>query len=399
MKNDQEIKSLAEKYTFDVYPHTINLTISSGDGVTITDVNGNSYLDFAAGLGVNILGNCHPKLVRNVQDQLKRIIHPSNLYFIPEQILLAEKLCKITRLDKAYFSNSGAEANESLIKFARKWGNAQSHPKQEIICFESGWHGRTTGTISACKDESMQAGFEPLLPGFITVPKFDLAAIKTKLNDNTLGVLVEPVLGHGGVFPAPPGFLKELRAFCDENSILMLVDEIQTGIGRTGSFLFCDHEDVTPDILTLGKALAGGFPIGATLCKDFIAKHMTVGTHGSTFGGNPVSATAALTVLDTIYEDKLIENAAKLGEYLFSELNKLQQLFPDKVTEARHCGLMCALEVSIDNKRLQRLILDQGLICTTVGTKVLRFLPPFVITKLDIDKAVNCIKSALINYL
>src|SRR5512145_1175746 len=311
-----------------------------GKGCELWDADGKRYLDFLAGVAVNNLGHCHPRVVRAIQEQAATLIHCSNYYHIPQQIELAELLCSRSFADRAFFCNSGAEANEAAIKLARKYSRDKFGPERyEIITAAESFHGRTMATVSATGQEKVQRFFDPLLHGFKHVPFNDAAAIAAAVTPNTCAVMLEPIQGEGGVNVPAPGYLKAVREICDRHNLLLILDEVQTGLGRTGRLFAHEHFGVAPDIMTLAKALAGGAPIGTMLARAEIAASFTPGTHGSTFGGNPLMTTAALAAVRTLLEDGLLERAVEMGDYLLAALKTLGKKYPF-VTEVRGIGLM-----------------------------------------------------------
>jgi len=318
-----------------------------GEGCRLWDADGKEYLDFLAGVAVNNLGHCHPRVVKAIQEQAATLIHCSNYYQIPQQIELAELLCSHSFADRAFFCNSGAEANEAAIKLARKYSLDTFGPQRyEIITAADSFHGRTMATVSATGQEKVQRFFDPLLHGFTHVPFNDVAAMEAAITENTCAIMLEPIQGEGGVNIPDKAYLEQVRDLCDRRRLLLILDEVQTGIGRTGRLFAHEHFGITPDIMTLAKALAGGAPIGAMLAREEIAASFVPGTHGSTFGGNPLIAAAALATLRTILEEGILNRTEEIGEYLLGELETLGRKY-SFVQNVRGIGLMIGMGLTI----------------------------------------------------
>ena len=373
------------------------LVIERGDGAVLWDVAGKRYLDFFAGIAVSALGHAHPALVRAVAEQAARVVHVSNYFFNAPNVRLAQKLCEKTGMDRAFFSNSGTEAIEACLKLVRRhfWSNGQPE-RLRVIAFENSFHGRTLGALAATGQSKYKEGFGPL-PNVTHVPYGDAAAVAAQMAPDVAAILVEPVQGEGGVLPAPPGFLRELRRLCDQHGALLVADEIQTGIGRTGAFLGVDHAGVKPDVVALSKGLGGGIPIGAMLCRESLSGALPPGSHGSTFGGNPLASAAALAVLETIESEKLIEQTQARGARLAAGLNKLRERHPKLVSTVRGRGLLQAavLNADVDARAVLGKLQDAGLLVTIAGAQALRFSPPLVVTDAQIDEAVELLDRAL----
>ncbi len=353
-----------------------------GEGVWLYDENGDRYLDAVAGVAVNSLGHAHPRLARALCEQAARLIHTSNLYRIPKQAALADRLCALSGLDRVFFCNSGAEANEAAIKLARLHGHNRGIDNPAIVVMEKSFHGRTLATLSATGNRKVQAGFEPLVGGFVRVPFGDAAAV-AKLaahHNNIVAVLVEPIQGEGGVQIPEAGYLTELRAICDSNEWLLMLDEVQTGIGRTGKWFAFQHTAIEPDVMTLAKGLGGGVPIGACLAAGAAAEVFTTGKHGSTFGGNPFACTAALAVLDVLAEDGLVDQAAAVGDFLRATLQRELGGNPG-VRAIRAQGLMLGIELDRPCGDLVAQALAQKLLINVTSDSVVRLLPPLVLTQ------------------
>jgi acetylornithine/N-succinyldiaminopimelate aminotransferase len=355
-----------------------------GEGAWLFDAEGEKYLDALAGVAVNGLGHGHPVLARALCDQAARLIHTSNLYRIPLQEALAERLCQLSGLSRAFFCNSGAEANEAAIKIARLHGHNRGMESPAIVVMEKSFHGRTMATLSATGNRKVQAGFEPLVSGFIRVPFGDSAAVEALAapHKNIVAVLVEPYQGEGGVQIPQSNYLAELRRICDEQGWLLMLDEVQTGIGRTGKWFAFQHTDVMPDVMTLAKGLGSGVPIGACLARGVAAETFTPGKHGSTFGGGPLACTAALTTLSVMHDDGLLNNAEQLGAFIRSDL--AQRLHGvSGIVEIRGQGLMIGIELDRACGDLVKQALAEKLLINVTNDNVVRLLPPLVMTQAD----------------
>ena len=357
-----------------------------GEGCRLWDADGKMYLDFLAGVAVNNLGHCHPKVVAALQEQAARLIHCSNYYHIPSQVELAELLCGRSFADRAFFCNSGAEANEAAIKLARKYSRETFGPERfAIITAAESFHGRTMATVSATGQEKVQRFFDPLLHGFLHVPFNDAAAIAAAVTPQTCAVMLEPIQGEGGVNVPAPGYLREVREICDRHGLLLILDEVQTGLGRTGRLFAHEHFGIQPDIMTLAKALAGGAPIGAMLARDRFAEAFSPGTHGSTFGGNPLMTAAALAAVNALFDEGLLERAQTMGAYLVRRLEGLQA--KHSVVEAvRGIGLMVGMKLTIPGGNIVKQGHARGLLLNVTHDTVLRFVPPLVVGEAEIDE-------------
>ena len=377
--------------TYGRYP----LVAASGEGCWLTDVDGNKYLDFLAGVAVNNLGHCHPKIVATLQEQAAKLIHCSNYYHIPSQIELAELICEHSFGDQVFFCNSGAEANEAAIKLARKYSTeTYSQDRYEIITAKVSFHGRTLGTLSATGQEKIQLGFAPLIPGFKYVPYGDVAAIKQAVGPQTCAIMLEPIQGEGGVNVPPAGYLKAVRELCDELNLLLIFDEIQVGLGRTGSLFAYQQDEIAPDIMTLAKALAGGPPIGAMVSRHPYIDALGPGTHGSTFGGNPLVTAAAVTSIKVMLEDGVLANCLAMGDYLSQELEKLKAKYAF-IKSIRGRGLMIGMEMDIDGGDIVTTALTRGLLINCTMGNVLRFVPPLIVTTDEIDQMIAILDAIL----
>jgi len=360
----------------------LNIELTHGEGCWLWDNHGNRYLDAISGLGVNVLGYGNAEFIQTVQKQMGKLIHLSNVYEIESQKILAEKLCNIAKMDKAFFCVSGAEAVECAIKLARIYGHQKNINTPMIVVCEKAYHGRTLATLTAGSQRFIQAGFEPLAPGFIRVPFNDIESLRqiAKNRQDVVGVLIEPIQGSGGVNPASMAYLQQLRALCDQQDWLYIADEIQCGMGRTGEFLYSQYADVQPDIVALAKGLGNGIPIGACLTRDKTNQLFTKGKHGSTFGGSPLSTTAGVSVLNIMKEKRLIDNAKTQGTYLIKALQKQFQNTPS-IKNIRGAGLMIGIELHNMPVGLSKIASDLGILINVTAKNVIRLLPPLIISQ------------------
>ena len=357
------------------------LQFERGEGVWLWDTEGRQYLDALSGIAVCALGHAHPGVAQAIADQARRLVHTSNLYGITLQEQLAERLCKLSGMERAFFCNSGAEANEAAIKIARLYGHGRHIATPAIIVMENSFHGRTLATLTATGSRKVQAGFEPLVQGFIRVPYNDLQAIKTVADNSNdvVAVLVEPIQGEGGINVPDPDYLLGMRRICDDHGWLLMLDEIQTGMGRTGEWFACQHSGMLPDVITVAKALGNGVPIGACLARGTAAGLMHPGNHGTTFGGNPLATRAALAVLDAIEQERLVAHAAELGQQLLEGFRQQLAGLPG-VKEIRGLGLMIGIELDRPCAELVGRALESGLLINVTAERVIRLLPPLVTT-------------------
>ena len=391
-KKSEEILALYKSKVMPTYSPSV--VVASGKGVTVRDVDGRTYYDFTSGIGVNNVGYCHKKVVQAIQDQAAALTHCSNLYVNAPATLLASKLVELSGLGgKAFFCNSGAEANEAALKLARKWGSANGG-RYEVVTMRQGFHGRTLATVAATAQAWCQEGYDPLPVGFAYADYNDLESVKKAVNDTTVAVMLEAVQGEGGVTPATEEFMKGVRALCDEKNLLMIVDEVQAGMGRTGTWFAWQGYGVKPDLFTCAKALADGIPMGALVSNAKLADVFTASSHASTFGGNPVAAAAGLAVIDVIESEKLLENAAKVGNLLKEALQGFVDQY-DKLLAVRGKGLMLGLVVDGEAKDVVEALKAQGLLALTAGKNVVRFLPPLTLGEDDLEEAVDMISDAL----
>jgi acetylornithine aminotransferase len=384
------------------------IAIDKGEGCRLWDTEGKEYLDFVAGIATCTLGHAHPALIKAVTEQIKKLHHVSNLYYIPEQGQLAEWLVNHSCMDKVFFCNSGAEANEAAIKLVRKYAHTHLDKVENpiILTAKASFHGRTLATVTATGQEKYQKGFGPLMPGFAYVTYNDITAVENAIIDldegtlsRVVGIMIEPLQGEGGVRPGDLEYFLKLRKICDENNILLIFDEVQVGIGRSGKLWGYENLGIEPDILTSAKGLAGGIPIGAMLCKDFCAA-FEPGNHASTFGGNPFACAAALAVLQTLTEENILQNVQQRGEQLRVRLRAIAKKYPHLFTEVRGWGLINGLELRSDTDltsiQVVKAAMDEGLLLAPAGAKVLRFVPPLVVSAVEIEQAVTILEQVII---
>lgn len=381
----QRLLEESKTYLMDTYKR-LPIVLMKGRGTKVYDSQGKEYIDFVSGIAVNNLGHCHPKIVVALQKQAQRLIHVSNLYHIEPQIRLARLLVEHSFADKVFFSNSGAEANEAAIKLSRKYSKERFREERyEIITTLGSFHGRTIATLTATGQEKFQKGFEPLLPGFRYAPFNDLDALRNTITYKTCAVMVEPIQGESGVKIPDEGYLRGLREICDEKDLILILDEVQTGMGRTGKLFAYEHYGIEPDIMTIAKALGGGVAIGATLAKEEIASAFTQGSHASTFGGNPLACAAAYALVEAILEDGFIlENSRRMGDYLKMGLERLKKEY-SFITEVRGIGLLLGMELTTACARVVDACLEKGFLINCTEGNVLRFMPPLIITEKEID--------------
>lgn len=388
--NLEEAKNLESKYVFNTYGR-FPLVVEKGEGCYLYSTDGKKYLDFLAGIAVNCLGHAHPKIVKCISEQAQKVIHVSNFYHIPSQYLLGKKLCETSGLDRAFFCNSGAEANEGAIKLTRRFQSQKG--KDEIMYFSRSFHGRTIATLMTTDKDKYRAGFGPFPPGFVKAEFNDVNDIIEKVNSKTAAFLVEPVQGEGGINIASKDFMKALSDLRDDKGILIVFDEVQCGIGRTGKWFAFQHYDVEPDIMTLAKALGGGVPIGAIVAKKEVSDVLKPGDHGTTFGGNPLATSVGLTVMNTIESEKLIENSKKMGEYLLKKLEFMLDM--PNVKDLRGLGLMVGIEFDGLCSDFVKRCFDNNLLINCTRDKVIRLVPPLIVSKNEIDEAVEIMKKSI----
>jgi predicted acetylornithine/succinylornithine family transaminase len=379
-------------YILGTYPRP-PFVLSQANGLTLVDTDGNNYLDFGSGIAVNALGHSDPEITSVVQEQISQLSHISNLYHSTPQVQLAEQLCNFSFADKVFFSNSGSESVEAALKFARKNARVKHGPgKMGTVAFQGGFHGRTYGSLSVTSREDYQAPFRPLVPDIAFGPYNNIEAAQKLIGPNTCAVIVEPVQGEGGIHVASIEFMKALREQCDKFGALLIVDEIQSGMGRTGKLWAYQHFGIEPDIMTLAKALGGGLPIGATLLTDAVAQTIAAGDHGSTFGGGPVVSRVALVVLKRVSDPSMLNHVATISDYL---LEKLTALNSSHIKQIRGLGLMIGVELDIEAKPLLIEGYKQGILLLNAGSNVLRLLPPLIITEEEVDKFIQIMRMIL----
>lgn len=396
MSDTDELVRSAKQHLYPNYRQP-PLIMDHGKGCELHDKSGKRYLDLYGGIAVSTLGHAHPALVQAIAGQAGKLLHTSNYFYNEPNVRLAARLCALSKMDRAFFCNSGAEANEAMLKLARRHFHAQGETdRYRVVAFKSSFHGRTLGALAVTGQDKYRDGFGPL-PGVTHVPYGDADAVRAAMGPDVAAILVEPVQGEGGVVPAPDGFLAALRATADEHGALLLLDEVQTGIGRTGRFLACEHDSVKPDAVALAKALGGGVPIGAMLCSEKLSGALPPGSHGSTFGGNPLASAAALAVLETLESEDLVAGAARKGKHLAAGLADLARRHEKHVEGSRGRGLLQALALrdSVDARALLGKVRDAGVLLTIAGGHALRFSPPLVVTEAELDEGLAVVDKAL----
>lgn len=376
------------KYLMNTYTR-FPIALVKGEGCRVWDAEGKEYIDFASGFGTTNFGHCHPKIVEAVKKQVSHLIHVANLYHIVPQTELAKLLVENSFADRVFFCNSGAEANEAAIKLARKYSMEKyGEERYEVISLKGSFHGRTMATLSATGQEKIWKGFEPKLAGFRYVAFDDMEEAEKAVTDKTCAVIVEPIQGEGGVNVPQEGYLKELRSLCDQHNLLLIVDEVQTGMGRTGKLFAYEHEGIEPDLMTLAKSMAGGMAMGAMLATEEVAGALGPGSHGSTFGGNPPVCAAGVAALKVIQEENLLENCQKISAYFMEKLNSLKAKY-GFIRDIRGRGLMIAFEIDFEGKEIVELCAEKGFIINCVQDRVLRFLPPLNIGEQEVDLLID----------
>ncbi len=391
--NSAEIIETTHAHMVDIYG-CLPLAFARGEGSYLYDADGTRYLDFFCGLAVTSLGHKHRGVVRAIQEQAEKLTHVSNVFHTEPGARLVERLSKRFGDGKVFLGNSGAEANEAAIKLARKWGHKDGKGRFEILATLGSFHGRTMATLSATGQEKYHQGFLPLVPGFKLVNFDDIGGLEKALTDQTVAIMVEPIQGEGGVVVPRPDYLKRLRELCDRAKLLLILDEVQTGMGRTGKFFAYEHSGIKPDIVTLAKALGGGLPIGAMIAKPEIASALTPGSHGTTFGGNPVACAAALAVNDALDKEGVTQNAAEVGGYLMQRLKEITAKL-DRITEVRGLGMIIGVVLKHDPKPVVDACLKERLLVNGTAGNVLRLLPPLNLSRADADAGLAIIERAL----
>lgn len=383
-----------EKYylpVFGRYPMVMEL----GQGCRVWDNEGNEYVDAFAGIAVNSLGYNHPVLVKAISEQASKLMHCSNLYYTEIQAKALRVVAEATGMDRIFFANCGAEGNEGAMKLARKYGVSKAPTKYKIISADESFHGRTFDTMAATGHDYYHVGYGPLSPGHVLVPYGDIKALEAQMDDDVCAVLLEPIQGEGGVHVPPDEYLQQVRALCDKHDALLIFDEVQTGVARTGKWFAYMHSGVKPDILTFAKGIGGGFPVAGFAVPERLAHVFKPGDHGGTFGGNPLACAAVYATLTTIKSEGLVDKVAEKGEYFKNELRKLQEKYPDKVTDVRGCGLMLGMEVAGEGKPIVESCLANNVIVNCTAGNVIRIVPPLIISKEEIDIVVAALDKAL----
>ena len=391
----QEIIEQERQYIIQTYKR-FPVVLTKGEGVRVWDSEGKSYLDFLAGIAVNALGYNHPAIRETIQKQSTGLIHTSNLFYTQNQVSLAKMLVEHSELDCAFYCNSGAEANESAIKLARKWGKGRF----EIITALQSFHGRTLATITATGQPKYQKGFEPLVPGFKYVPFDDLEALKQTISSDTVAIMLEAIQGEGGIQPASSEYMRSVAELCQKHELLLIFDEVQAGMGRTGKLFAYQHYDVQPDIVTLAKSLGAGFPIGMMLARQEVAEAFEYGNHASTFGGGEFVTGVALAFVKILFEEGLLEHVVKMGKLLLDQLNSLKAKYSDLITEIRGIGLMAGLRFhdSVSAADVCTALRENGLLTAIAGGNVVRFVPPLVIQSADLEEAAGILDKTLATF-
>lgn len=383
-----------EKYylpVFGRYPMVMEL----GQGCRVWDNEGNEYVDAFAGIAVNSLGYNHPVLVKAISEQASKLMHCSNLYYTEIQAKALRVVAEATGMDRIFFANCGAEGNEGAMKLARKYGVSKAPTKYKIISADESFHGRTFDTLAATGHDYYHVGYGPLSPGHVLVPYGDIKALEAQMDDDVCAVLLEPIQGEGGVHVPSDEYLQQVRALCDKHDALLIFDEVQTGVARTGKWFAYMHSGVKPDILTFAKGIGGGFPVAGFAVPERLAHVFKPGDHGGTFGGNPLACAAVYATLTTIKSEGLVDKVAEKGEYFKNELRKLQEKYPDKVTDVRGCGLMLGMEVAGEGKPIVESCLANNVIVNCTAGNVIRIVPPLIISKEEIDIVVAALDKAL----
>lgn len=391
----EEIKKLDKKYYMNTFGDRLPVCFEKGEGLKLFDTNGRVYYDFLGGIAVNALGHGHKKFIAALKAQLDKVIHTSNLYYIENQARLACELAESTCADKIFLANSGAEANEGAIKLARAYFYKRGQERYEIITLDKSFHGRTMATVAATGQEKYQKPYRPLTPGFIQVKPNDFEAVFEAVTDKTAAIMIELIQGESGVHPMDREYVVKLRKLCDDKGILLIFDEVQTGMGRTGYLFAHQMYGVEPDIFTAAKALGGGVPIGAVCAKEEAASAFEPGDHGSTFGGNPLAAAAGLAVMQIYKEEKLVENAAEMGKYFVRKLDELRT-HTSGITEIRAAGLLIGIQLEEDVARtVFNNLFDRGMLTSLCGGNTIRVAPPLIINKSDIDLFTDALEASL----
>lgn len=391
-----EIMNLDKTYYMNTFGARLPVAFERGRGLTLISTEGKEYKDFLGGIAVNALGHSHPVFIRRMKEQLDRLIHTSNLYYIENQARLAQKLAEHSAADRVFFANSGAEANEGAFKLAKIYYYKQQKNKFEIITLDSSFHGRTLATVAATGQEKYQKPYKPLTPGFIQVEPNNLDAVKNAVTEHTAAIMVELIQGESGVHPMDQDYIQGLRKLCDEQDILLIFDEVQTGMGRTGYMFAHQMYGVEPDIFTAAKALGNGIPIGAVCAKEFVAQAFAPGDHGSTFGGGPLATAAGLAVFDIMEQEHILENVRAVSAYFMDQLKTIQKNYAEKVLELRNAGLLIGIELEPSAaKQVFDRLFDLGILTSLCGGTTIRLAPPLNITNSDVDGFIEKLNTAL----
>lgn len=389
--NKEEILKNYDRYILSTYTRTPGIFVK-GKGMDLTDIDGKKFLDFFPGWGVNNVGHCHPKVMAGVRDQISKLIHVPNNFYHVNQVKLAKEIIRCSFPGKVFFGNSGTEACEAAIKFSRIYGKGTG--RYQIITMDNSFHGRTLGALAATGQTKYQDGFEPLLQGFTHVPFNDIAALKAVVSDQTVAIMLEPVQGEGGINIADKEYIVQIRELCDQKNILLIFDEVQTGMGRTGTMFAFEHYGIQPDLMLLAKALGGGLPIGVLVVKESIADTFQPGMHAATFGGSPLVCKAALGTFKAIASDKMLKNTKIMSTYLLEKLNQLKEKF-NCIADVRGLGLMIGIELNVEGTQIYEECFDRGLIINCTQGNILRLMPALNVTKKQADKALHILEKAL----
>jgi acetylornithine/N-succinyldiaminopimelate aminotransferase len=390
----QHLMNTADKVIAKTYKR-FPIVITKGKGCSLWDTEGKKYIDFVSGIAVCNLGHAHPKVSEALSKQADILLHVSNLYYTEPQVELACKLTENSFADRVFFCNSGAEANEAAIKLARKYFKDKGEKERyRIVTMEKSFHGRTMATLSATGQDKIRKGFEPILEGFDYVPFNDIDALKKSIGSSTCAVLLEPIQGEGGVRCPDPDYLKAVRRLCDETGVLLIFDEIQTGMGRTGKLFAYEHFGIEPDVMTLAKALANGLPIGAMLAREEVAQAFGAGSHASTFGGTPIITAASVQVVKVLLEEKLIHHCAKMGAYFKERLSELKAKH-ESIVDVRGMGLLLGMKLKIEGDTIVNSCMEKGFLINCIQGNILRFIPPLIVEKEEIDALVVCLDEVL----
>ena len=391
----EEIKNLDKKYYMNTFGDRLPVAFERGEGIVLYSTDGEKYYDFLGGIAVNALGHNNKILTEAIKEQADKVLHTSNLYYIENQAVLAKLLCEHSCADKAFFCSTGAEANEGAIKLAKKYFYNKGSDKYEIISLDKSFHGRTIATVSATGQEKYQKPYRPLVPGFIQVEPNNFKAIEAAVTDKTAAILIELIQGESGVYPMDKEYVASLRKLCDENDIILIFDEVQTGMGRTGEYFAHQYYGIEPDIFTCAKALGGGIPIGAVCAKDFVASAFTPGDHGTTFGGNPFACAAGIAVFKAYEQEKILDNVKKVSAYFMDALEKLKNAYPDKIVDLRNAGLLIGIELKPDISKAVFKGLFENKYLTSLCTNTIRLAPPLIITESDVDGFIGALEKVL----